>query len=88
MASYAEMIFASFLALLSLILLLPSWRSLRERGKGVLYTGVAALVAVLIWSPALFLSRASSRVGTTRWKGGARASSSARTQSGWSPRRT
>ncbi len=53
MASYAEMIFASFLALLSILLLIALWRGLRERGKALLYAGLAALVAVVIWSPAL-----------------------------------
>lgn len=53
MASYAEMIFASFLALLSILLLLASWRGLRKRGKALLYAGLAALIAVVIWSPAL-----------------------------------
>jgi hypothetical protein len=53
MASYAEMIFASFLALLSLVLLLASWRGLRQRGKSLLYAGLAAAVAVVLWAPAL-----------------------------------
>ncbi len=52
-AALAEMIFASFLALLSAILLLASWRGLKERRKALLYAGVAALVAVVLWSPVL-----------------------------------
>ncbi len=52
-AALAEMIFASFLALLSIILLLASWRGLGEKRKALIYTGVAVLVAVLVWSPVL-----------------------------------
>lgn len=52
-AALAEMIFASFLALLSAILLLASWRGLKERRKVLLYASVAALVAVILWSPVL-----------------------------------
>ena len=53
LAASAEMIFASFLAFLSIILLLASWRQLKERGKALLYTALAALIAVLLWSPIL-----------------------------------
>ena len=53
LAALAEMIFASFLALLSLILLLAAWRGLRQRGRALVLVGVAALVAIAIWSPVL-----------------------------------
>ncbi len=53
LAALAEMIFASFLALLSLILLLASWRGLRQRGRALVRVGVAGLVAIAIWSPVL-----------------------------------
>lgn len=53
LAALAEMIFASFLALLSAILLLASWRGLKARRKALLYAGIAALVAVVLWSPVL-----------------------------------
>jgi len=53
LAALAEMIFASFLALLSLILLLASWRGLQQRGRSLVMVGAAALVAIAIWSPAL-----------------------------------
>jgi hypothetical protein len=52
-AALADMIFASFLALLSAILLLGSLRGLRERRKALLYAGIAALVAIILWSPVL-----------------------------------
>ncbi len=82
-AALAEMIFASFLALLSAILLLASWRGLRERRKALLYAAVAALVAVVFWSPVLVPIAASSPGAAMRWRGGARASSSVRTPSAW-----
>jgi hypothetical protein len=53
LASLAEMIFASFLALLSLVILLASWGSLRQRGRAVLHLGLAAVIAAVIWSPVL-----------------------------------
>ena len=52
-AALAEMIFASFLALLSIVLLLASWRGLQERRNALLYAALAALVAVVLWSPVL-----------------------------------
>lgn len=53
LAALAEMIFASFLALLSLVLLLVSWRGLRMRRVVLARLAVAAVVAALIWSPVL-----------------------------------
>ena len=53
LAALAEMIFASFLALLSLVLLLACWRGLRERWQALGRLALAGLVAVLIWSPVL-----------------------------------
>lgn len=53
LAALAEMIFAAFLALLSVILLLASWRGLKHRRKALFAAGIAAVVAVLIWSPVL-----------------------------------
>ena len=52
-AALAEMIFASFLALLSVVLLLASWRGLRQRRPVLAMVALAALVAVTIWSPVL-----------------------------------
>jgi len=53
LAALAEMIFASFLALLSLILLLASWRGLQKRWRSLVMAGVAGLVAIELWSPVL-----------------------------------
>ncbi len=52
-AALAEMSLASFLALLSLVLLLASWRGLRHRRRALAMVGLAALIAVTIWSPVL-----------------------------------
>lgn len=53
LAALAEMIFASFLALLSLVFLLASWRKLRQRWQAMGRLALAGLIAVLIWSPVL-----------------------------------
>ncbi len=53
LAALAEMIFASFLALLSLVLLLASWRDLRSRWAALGRLALAGLIAALLWSPAL-----------------------------------
>jgi len=53
LAALAEMIFASFLALLSVIILLAQWRALRSPGAAVGRLALAAAVAGLVWSPVL-----------------------------------
>jgi hypothetical protein len=53
LAALAEMIFASFLGLFSLVVLIASWRRLADRGATLKALGLAALVAALIWSPVL-----------------------------------
>lgn len=53
LAALAEMIFASFLALLSLVLLIVSWRELRSRWAALGRLALAGLIAALLWSPAL-----------------------------------
>ncbi len=53
LAALAEMIFASFLALLSLIILLAGWRELRSRWAALGRLVLAAAVAALIWAPVL-----------------------------------
>ncbi len=53
LAALAEMIFASFLALLSAVLLLASWKGLHDRRRALLMLGVAAVTAAVIWSPVL-----------------------------------
>jgi hypothetical protein len=47
------MIFASFLALLALVLVAGSWRTLEHRRRVLAWLAVAALAAVLFWSPVL-----------------------------------
>ncbi|MGQ9490219.1 MAG: interleukin-like EMT inducer domain-containing protein [Anaerolineae bacterium] len=53
LAALAEMIFASFLALLSLIIVLAMWRELKARGAALGRLALAGLVAALLWSPVL-----------------------------------
>ncbi len=53
LAALAEMIFASFLALLSIILLLALWRGLEHRRKALGAAVIAAIAALVIWSPVL-----------------------------------
>ncbi len=53
LAAYAEMIFASFLVLLSLVLLLACWRELRSRWRAVGRLALAGVIAAVLWSPAL-----------------------------------
>ncbi|MCX7671964.1 MAG: hypothetical protein N2439_18070, partial [Anaerolineae bacterium] len=53
LAALAEMIFASFLALFTLIVLLACWRELRPRFAALGRLALAGVVAVAIWSPAL-----------------------------------
>lgn len=53
LAALAEMIFASFLALLSVIVLLASWRELRSRWAALGRLAVAGTIAAVIWSPVL-----------------------------------
>jgi hypothetical protein len=53
LAALAEMIFASFLGLFSLIVLAASWMWLPDRRAVLKALCAAALVAVLIWSPVL-----------------------------------
>ncbi len=53
LAALAEMIFASFLALLSLVWLLASWRELRSRWAALGRLALAGLIAALLWAPAL-----------------------------------
>ncbi len=53
LAALAEMIFASFLALFSVIILLAVWRSLRSRWAALGRLVVAAVVAGLLWMPVL-----------------------------------
>jgi hypothetical protein len=54
LAALAEMIFASFLALFSVIVVLAHWRELRARWAAALgRLALAALVALLVWAPAL-----------------------------------
>lgn len=53
LAALAEMIFASFLALLSLVLLVTSWRVLRPRWQALGRLALAGLIAALVWAPVL-----------------------------------
>ncbi len=53
LAALAEMIFASFLALFTLIVLLVLWRELPRRAAALGRLALAALVAAVIWSPVL-----------------------------------
>ncbi len=53
LAALAEMIFASFLALFSAVLLLASWRGMARRRTSLVMIGVSVLVAVVLWSPVL-----------------------------------
>ncbi len=53
LAALAEMIFASFLALFSIIILLTLWRDLRPRWAALGRLAIAAIVAGLLWLPAL-----------------------------------
>jgi hypothetical protein len=53
LAAYAEMSFASFLALMSVVIVLAGWREWRIRRATLGGLAVAALTAALIWSPAL-----------------------------------
>ncbi len=53
LAALAEMIFASFLALFSLIILVALWRSLRSRWAALGRLVVAAVVAGVLWLPVL-----------------------------------
>ena len=53
LAALAEMIFASFLALFSVIVVLASWRRLQQRWAAAGRVALAGLVAMLIWSPVL-----------------------------------
>lgn len=53
LAALAEMIFASFLGLFSLIVLIVSWKRLPDRRGALRALGVAAIVAVIFWSPVL-----------------------------------
>jgi len=53
LAALAEMIFASFLALFTLVILLAGWRQWQLRRTVLGRLALAAVVAALIWSPAL-----------------------------------
>ena len=53
LAALAEMIFASFLALLTLVILLASWRELRSRWAALRRLALVGLIAALIWLPIL-----------------------------------
>lgn len=53
LAALAEMIFASFLALFTLVYLAASWRRLQRPVVTAVRLAVAGAVALLIWSPAL-----------------------------------
>ncbi len=53
LAALAEMIFASFLALFSLIILVALWRSLRARWAALGRLVIAAVVAGVLWLPVL-----------------------------------
>jgi len=53
LAALAEMIFASFLALLTLVILLASWRELRSRWAALRRLALVGLIAALIWLPVL-----------------------------------
>lgn len=53
LAALAEMIFASFLALFSLVVLLTQWRELKPRWAALGWLALAAAVAALLWSPVL-----------------------------------
>ena len=53
LAALAEMIFASFLALFSLIILVALWRSLRLRWAALGRLVIAAVVAGVLWLPVL-----------------------------------
>ncbi len=53
LAALAEMIFASFLALFTLIVLLSLWREWPRRWAALARLALAAATAAVIWSPAL-----------------------------------
>jgi hypothetical protein len=53
LAALAEMIFASFLALFTAIVLLALWRELASRRAALGRLAVAGVVAATLWSPAL-----------------------------------
>lgn len=53
LAALAEMIFASFLALFTLIALLTLWRELRPRMTALGRLALVGLIAAAIWAPAL-----------------------------------
>jgi hypothetical protein len=53
LAALAEMIFASFLALFTVIVLLALWRTLARRWAALGRVALAGATAALIWSPAL-----------------------------------
>jgi hypothetical protein len=53
LAALAEMTFASLLALLGLILVAASWRTLARRRRVLVWLAFAVLVALLVWSPVL-----------------------------------
>jgi len=53
LAALAEMIFASFLVLLTLIVLATLWRALQQRWAALGRLALAGLVALVAWSPAL-----------------------------------
>ncbi len=53
LSALAEMIFASFLALLSLTIVLAMWRALKVRWAALGRLALAGLVAALLWSPVL-----------------------------------
>ena len=53
LAALSEMIFASFLGLFSLIVLVVSWRRLPDRKGALKALGAAAVIAILLWSPVL-----------------------------------
>lgn len=53
LAALAEMIFAAFLGLFSLVVVLVAWSKLARRRTVLSRLGLAALFAMLIWSPVL-----------------------------------
>ena len=53
LAALADMIYASLLGLLSVVVLLALWRQLRDRKQALLRLAGATAVALLVWSPAL-----------------------------------
>jgi hypothetical protein len=53
LAAWTEMTFAAFLALFSLVLLVASWRGIYPHRRALVRLAIAALVALILWSPML-----------------------------------